>query len=113
MDERILNDEDCDESRILFEKARDEMDAANYEKAIELFERSNRLKWNYKTCLLLGDCLMRLQRVQEAIVPLAAATSLNGQGIAPTLLAEAFLAIDDPNRAWEILTNCTYKERSN
>lgn len=101
MDERILNDVDCDESRIIFELARDEMDTANYGKAIELFEKSNRLKPNYKTCLLLGDCLMRVQRFQDAIIPLAAATTLNRQGIAPTLLAEVFLAIDDPSRAWE------------
>jgi tetratricopeptide (TPR) repeat protein len=101
MDKRILNDEDCDESLVLYHQARDEMDAANYGKAIELFEQSNRLSPHFKTCLLLGDCLMRVQRVREAIIPLAAATTLNRQGIAPTLLAECFLGLNDPSSAWE------------
>jgi hypothetical protein len=60
MDERILNG-DHDESLVLIEKARDEMDAGKYESVIELFEESNRRKPNYKTCLSLGDCLTRVQ----------------------------------------------------
>jgi tetratricopeptide (TPR) repeat protein len=98
MDERIL-DGDCSESRILFEIARDEMDARRYEDAIRFFQHSNSLEPNYKTCLLLGDCLLRLGRHQDSIIPLAAATALNRQGIAPTLLAEAYLALNDSGRA--------------
>jgi tetratricopeptide (TPR) repeat protein len=100
MDERLLvNDQDG--SLKLFEQARNEMEAGRYENAIAHFEESNHIQPNYKTCLLLGDCLMRLQRFRDAVIPLAAATTLNRQGIAPTLLAETFLALDDASRAYE------------
>jgi hypothetical protein len=47
---------------------------------------------------------MRLPRFKDAIIPLAAATAFNRQGIAPTLLAEAFLALNDADRACEYVT---------
>lgn len=103
MDPRILNNEDSDASLILFERARDEMDAGNLERAISLFVESNQLQPNYKTCLLLGDCLLRVGRAKDAVIPLAAATTLNRQGIAPTLLAEVFLELGEPFRAVELV----------
>jgi tetratricopeptide (TPR) repeat protein len=46
---------------------------------------------------------MNQGRLAEAVVPLAAATTLNRQGIAPTLLAEVLLKLNDPTKAKEIL----------
>lgn len=94
---------DTDEARSLFEHARNEMRAANLSSAAKLLAESAQLTPHYKTLLLLGECLFHLGRVKDAIVPLAAATTLNRQGIAPTLLAEALLKMGDPTKAQEMI----------
>jgi len=69
------------------------MEAGALEDAVARF-RESVAEWpHFKTLELLGECLLRLERPREAIVPLAAATALNRQGRAPALLAQAFLVM--------------------
>jgi tetratricopeptide (TPR) repeat protein len=95
---------DWDDSRILYEKGWDAMHAGQLEAAIQLFEQSNRVDPHYKTCLHLGECLLRLRRHKDAIIPLAAATALNRQGIAPFMLAEVYMTLGEPGKAHEFVT---------
>jgi tetratricopeptide (TPR) repeat protein len=87
----------------LYRKASDEELAGRFETALKLYEESNRLRPHYKTCYHIGNCLVRLGRHQEAVVPLAAATALNRQGMAPFALAEVFMTLDEPDRALEFI----------
>jgi tetratricopeptide (TPR) repeat protein len=48
---------------------------------------------HFKTLELLGDAWLRKGEPKKAIIPLAAATTLNAQVRAPSLLAEALLAL--------------------
>jgi tetratricopeptide (TPR) repeat protein len=75
----------------LYHQGRTEMEAGALEEAVVRFRESIAQWPHFKTLELLGECFLRLKRPQEAIVPLAAATALNRQGRAPTLLAQAFL----------------------
>jgi tetratricopeptide (TPR) repeat protein len=77
----------------LYRRGREAMEAGALEDAIELFRQSVAEWPHFKTLELLGECLLRLERPREAIIPLAAATALNQQGHAPTLLARAFLEL--------------------
>jgi tetratricopeptide (TPR) repeat protein len=87
----------------LFEDARAAMDAGDLLLAINLFQQSSFLSPHYKSLLLLGECLIHTERDREAIIPLAAATALNNQGVAPTLLCEVFLRQGDPIQAKRFL----------
>ncbi len=57
--------------------------------------------------LPLGECFLRLERYDEAIIPLAAATALDDEARAPALLSEVFLRIwelrDYPDLSMDIL----------
>jgi len=67
------------------------MDRGALEEAVALFERSVSANPHFKALELLGECLVRLGRPREAVVPLAAATTLNKGVRAPALLAQVFL----------------------
>ena len=69
--------------------------------AIQLFLAAASSCPHYKTYELLGECYLRLERWVEAIPWLAAATTLNRQARAPSLLAEALLRHGDHERAIE------------
>jgi tetratricopeptide (TPR) repeat protein len=77
----------------LYHVGRQAMEAGALEDAISFFCRSVAEWPHFKTLELLGECLLRLNRLREAIVPLAAATALNPQAHAPALLARAFLEL--------------------
>ena len=62
---------------------------------------------------LLGECFLLLGRPQQAIVPLAAATTLNPQVRAPSLLAQAFLECGQYQRAVEMATAVLAKAPTN
>lgn len=84
-----------DEVFRLYEDARAAMGQGDLEGAVRGFRDSAEAWPHFKTLELLGECLMKLNRLREAIVPLAAATTLN-QGVrAPALLAEAFLHLGE------------------
>jgi hypothetical protein len=48
---------------------------------------------------LLGECLVSLGRLRDAVVPLAAATSLSEQSRAPALLADLMRRLGDVDAA--------------
>lgn len=75
------------------------MDEGRLEDAVVLFQQSISCDPHFKTLELLGECFVRLNRLAEAIVPLAAATSLNKSVRAPSLLAEVFLKLEDYHAA--------------
>jgi tetratricopeptide (TPR) repeat protein len=64
----------------LYHSGREAMEAGTLEDAIRLFRQSVAEWPHFKTLELLGECLLRLERPREAIIPLAAATALNQQG---------------------------------
>ena len=66
------------------------MDAGRIEQEVALFEQSAAISPHFKTLELLGECLIALDRLQDSIVPLAAAATLNSGVRAPALLAEVF-----------------------
>jgi tetratricopeptide (TPR) repeat protein len=74
----------------LYRQAREEMAAGHFEEAASLFKQDINIQPHFKSLELLGECLTKLGRLQEAIVPLAAATTLNNGVRAPALLAEVF-----------------------
>jgi tetratricopeptide (TPR) repeat protein len=89
------------DSSELYLKARQMMDEGKLEDAIILFEQSISHYPHFKSLELLGECFSRLNRLSEAIVPLAAATSLNKGVRAPSLLAEVFLRLKEYRQARE------------
>jgi len=83
----------------LYRQARDRMDGGDPAGAVDLFAASVAVYPHFKALELWGECLLRLGRYREAVVPLAAATALNRQPRAPGMLAEAFLALGEHGRA--------------
>ena len=80
-------------------RARAAMDIGQLEAAAGLFQQSIEACPHFKALELkalelLGQCLITLSRPSEAIVPLAAATTLNNGVRAPALLAEMFWELD-------------------
>lgn len=90
------------EASRLYEEARARMERGDLESAVEAFQESIRLGPHFKSLELLGECYMRLHRCREAVVPLAAATALNRQARAPSLLAEVFMTLGDFHAAEEM-----------
>ncbi|HSR41818.1 MAG TPA: hypothetical protein VLL48_06595 [Longimicrobiales bacterium] len=88
-----------EESRTFYERGRAAMADGDLEMAVTLLRRSHLVAPHFKTLELIGECLLGLERPVEAIEPLAAATALNPQVRAPSLLAEAFLAAGDQEGA--------------
>lgn len=80
-----------DRSQALYHEGRALMEAGEFEQAVQRFRQSMAAVPHFKTLELLGESLLKLGRPLEAIVPLAAATALNNQVRAPSLLAQAFL----------------------
>lgn len=97
----------------LCQKARQMMDEGKLEGAIILFEQSISLYPHFKSLELLGECFSRLNRLSEAIVPLAAATSLNKGVRAPSLLAEVFLKLKEYQQAREMAEVALSREPNN
>ena len=90
------------QSSDLYRQALELMEKNQLEQAVPLFQQSIALSPHFKTLELLGECFIRLNRLPEAVVPLAAATTLN-QGVrAPSLLADVFLKLEDYDSANEI-----------
>lgn len=78
------------------------MASGQLEDAVVSFRESAAVYPHFKCLELLGECLLKLDRPLEAIVPLAAAARLNRQVRAPALLALAFLRIGEAERAAEV-----------
>lgn len=85
----------------LYQAGRDAMEHGELERAIELFRRSAAVYPHFKALELWGECHLRREEWTAAIVPLAAAATLNPQPRAPALLARALQRAGDPRRARE------------
>lgn len=70
--------------------------------AIDALEKSVEAYPHFKALELLGECLISSGRSREAIVPLAAATTLNKGVRAASLLAKALADVGDVERSKEI-----------
>lgn len=70
------------------------MEAGELDKAVALFRASAEKQPCSRTYELLGECLVKLGRNEEAVMPLAAAMAIDRRSSAPTLLAEVFLALE-------------------
>jgi tetratricopeptide (TPR) repeat protein len=104
---------DFSQSVDFYQQARQLMSAGRLDDAVELFQQSIALSPHFKALELLGECLIRLDRLRGAIVPLAAATSLNKGVRAPSLLAEVFLKLEDYNAAKEMADVALSRDPSN
>lgn len=90
-----LMEETLSESLKFYEKGRQAMDTNDFEDAVVLFKQSILHNPHFKTLELLGECYVRLNRFKQAIVPLAAATTLNKGVRSSSMLAEVFLELED------------------
>jgi len=84
-----------DEALELYDSARTHMEAGEFAAALARLQGSAVIHPHAKTLELIGDCLMKLGRPAEAIIPLAASKGLSRHTPATMRLAEAFLAIGD------------------
>src|SRR5262245_41676709 len=96
------HDNMVEESSELYRIAREKMDAGDYVEAVRLFEASAAILPHFKTLELLGECRIHLGLLREAVVPLAAATTLNIQPRAPALLADVLLRLGETENASRI-----------
>lgn len=69
------------------------MSRGQYAEASALLHESIAAEPHFKSLEMLGECFVHLEKLNEAIVPLAAATTLNNGVRAPALLAEVFLRL--------------------
>lgn len=97
----------------LYRKARELMDKNLVEEAIILFQNSAEIEPHFKTLELLGECYIRLSRLRESIIPLAAAVSLNKGVRAAALLAEVFLKLEDYDQAKNMAEIALSREPNN
>lgn len=91
-----------EEARRLYDDGRARMSAGDTHSAIDIFEKSIALYPHFKALELLGECFIRSGRPSDAIVPLAAATTLNKGVRAASLLAKALAEVGDAERSREI-----------
>jgi len=82
-----------------YQRARELMDRGRYAEAVPLLQESIAAVPHFKSLELLGECFVNLGKLNEAVVPLAAATTLNNGVRAPALLAEVFLRLGDHDDA--------------
>jgi tetratricopeptide (TPR) repeat protein len=101
------------DSSELYLKARQAMDEGKLEDAVVLFQQSISYDPHFKSLELLGECFVRLNRLSEAIVPLAAAASLNKGVRAPSLLAEVFLKLEDYGKAKNMAETALSRDPNN
>jgi tetratricopeptide (TPR) repeat protein len=79
----------------LYDIGRKALEAGDVEQALSAFAESAALDPHFKTLERLADCFLRLNRPVDAIIPLAAATTLNRGVSAPSKLAKLFFEIGE------------------
>jgi uncharacterized protein HemY len=104
---------DSDEARQAYEAGRLRLSAGDYPGAIRHLDRAAAALPHFKTLELLGEALLLNSEPAKAIVPLAAATTLNSQVRAPSLLAEALLKAGDPIQAHQVATLALQRDPKN
>ena len=88
-----------EESTRLYELGNKEFRTGNIAEVIKFFEESIGLFPHFKTLERLGDCYAAVDRYADAMVALAAATTLNRGVRVPFLLMELQLKLDDLHSA--------------
>jgi len=87
---------DLERGRTLYEEGRAMMANERYDQAAVLFERALNLVIHFKTLELLGECFIELGEYEKAIVPLAAASTLNSNLRSSSLLCLALVNSKQP-----------------
>jgi tetratricopeptide (TPR) repeat protein len=93
---------DLERAQELYRQGRDAMERNAYDVAVAAFAESARLEPHFKTLELLGECYIHLGQSQKAVVPLAAATTLNDHVRAPALLSDVLAQLGDTYNARRI-----------
>ena len=104
---------DLERSAHLYHLGRTAVEAGDLEKAIGLFKDSVDEHPHFKTLELLGECLLKLGRTQESIVPLAAAVGLNRGVRAAALLGEALLELEQYDHAIDAAEEALRRDSNN
>lgn len=88
----------------VYQRARQLFDQGHIREALPLFAEAARAAPHHKSYELLGECLLREGRPAEAVLPLAAACTLNRGARPRVLLARASLQIGSVDKARSWLT---------
>ncbi|SRR6266704_5154356 len=98
----MANEPSPDRARETYDAGRAALEAGDTDLAIQHLETSIAEYPHFKALELLGEAWLRKGDPRRAIVPLAAATTLNAQVRAPSLLSEALLALGDALEAHRV-----------
>jgi len=109
----MADEEPDDMARELYEAGRAALQANDLETAIRQLEESIAQYPHFRALELLGEAWLKKGEPQKALVPLAAAATLNGQVRAPSLLAEALLALGNEVEAYRIAQLALSRDASN
>lgn len=91
---------DYEKAHSLYQEGRLAMDKRDFTKAIKSFELSSQLSPHFKTLELLGECLLNINKPNEAILALAASIGLGSKPFrARYLLGRALIQIDEKSDA--------------
>lgn len=89
------------------------MERGRYAEAAGLLQESIALDPHFQSLEMLGECFVQLKRLCAAIVPLAAATTLNKGVRAPALLAEVFLQLGEYHDAQALAETALSRSATN
>jgi tetratricopeptide (TPR) repeat protein len=106
----MTKEQTMENAQRLYDLARN---AATLEEAIPLYQQSAEIYPHFKTLELLGEALLNVKKIKESIIPLAAATTLNRQVRAPSLLAEALLELGEREKAREAAMIALERDKTN
>ena len=101
------------EAYLLYRKGKTCMNEGNYADAIGAFTEALAHQPHFKSLELLGECYMLIGKSRDAIIPLAAAASLNKGPRASSLLAEALLDAGEVMLATDAVENALKRDPKN
>jgi tetratricopeptide (TPR) repeat protein len=95
-----------DKSKELYLQGRESMEKGDLDQAVALFLDSTNALAHFKTLELLGECLLKLNRHNEASIYLAAASVMGTRAFrARFLLAQALVPLGEIEKAVEVLND--------
>lgn len=109
----VGSEEDADRSRELYDRARSLLEDNLLAEAVVMFEESSKIYPHFKTLELLGETFVKLGRLKEAVIPLAASATLNKQSRAASFLAEVLFNLGELEKAQEIAKLVLSREPNN
>ena len=93
---------DIDRSSKLYNDARASIERGDLDVAVPLLEQSISDYPHFKTLELLGECYQKIGRLQDAVIPVAAAATLNRGPRAPAILAAVLFELKEYKQAENI-----------